>query len=166
MPQQIDQLADSPKAIITTNHGDIVIQFYTQAAPELSNNFIELAKSGYYDNLTFHRIVPGFVIQGGDPNGDGTGGESYTKEGLADEPGALALKHIKGAVACAKSSLPNSIGSQFYIAIQDVPMLDGEYSVFGQVVEGIEVVDKIAQVETDAQDKPKELVKILKVTVT
>lgn len=144
------------------------MRFFTEQAPELTKNFIELAKTGYYDGLSFHRIIPGFVAQGGDPLGTGTGGHSYKGEGqgLADEPGALALKHVKGAVAWAKSSLPNSIGSQFYIALDDIAQLDGGYSVFGQVVEGIDVVEKIGKVATDATDKPTTPVVMTKVTIT
>lgn len=166
---QPDKLAAAPVATIETTLGIFTMRFYTQDAPELSKNFIELAKKKYYDGLTFHRILPGFVIQGGDPNGDGTGGSSYKGEGtgLGDEPGALALKHLKGAVAWAKSSLPNSIGSQFYVALDaaGAAQLNGKYSVFGQVVEGLDVVEKIGKISTDADDKPTEAVKILRVTV-
>lgn len=165
---QIEKLAEGPVATMETSFGTIRIKFYTADAPELTKNFIELAKTGYYDGLTFHRIVPGFVIQGGDPLGTGTGGHSYKGEGvgLADEPGALALKHLKGAVAWAKSSQPNSIGSQFYIALDELTMLDGGYSVFGQVIEGMDAVEKIAAVSTDASDRPKEAVKITSVTIS
>ncbi|USN54067.1 MAG: peptidylprolyl isomerase [Candidatus Nomurabacteria bacterium] len=167
MSSQQEKLAQSPTAVVETNFGTMKIRFYADDAPELTKNFIELAKSGYYDGLTFHRIVPGFVIQGGDPNGTGTGGHSYKGEGqgLADEPGALALTHEVGAVAWAKSSLPNSIGSQFYIALQELPMLDGGYSVFGQVVEGMDVVQKVAAVQTDASDMPVDPVTITKVSL-
>ncbi|MBI3963369.1 MAG: peptidylprolyl isomerase [Candidatus Kerfeldbacteria bacterium] len=165
---QLALLAESPTATIETNFGTIVMRFYTAQAPELTKNFFELAKSGYYDGLTFHRIVPGFVIQGGDPDGNGTGGHSYKGEGtgLADEPGALQLRHLKGAVAWAKSSLPNSIGSQFYIALDALTQLDGEYSVFGQVMEGMDVVERIGAVPADASSgRPSESVRIERVTV-
>ncbi len=164
---QLTKLADGPVATIETNLGSITVRFYTSDAPELTRNFLELAKSGYYANTTFHRIVPGFVIQGGDPTGTGAGGHSYKGdgEGLADEPGALALKHLRGAVAWAKSSLPNSIGSQFYIALKPLTQLDGSYSVFGQVIEGMDVVDAIAAVPTDAQSRPTTPVTIIGVTV-
>ncbi len=162
---QAERLAASPTAKIETTYGTITMRFFTAEAPELSKNFIELAKRGYYNGLTFHRIVPGFVIQGGDPNGDGTGGTSYTGEGMADEAGALALKHVRGAVAWAKSSLPNSIGSQFYIVIDDASYLNNQYSVFGQVVEGMDVVDRISAVSTDGNDKPRVPVRMTSVTV-
>lgn len=165
---QLTQLVDKPTVSVETTLGSFTIRLYTRAAPELTKNFIELAKSGYYNGLTFHRIIPGFVVQGGDPSGDGTGGHSYRGEGtgLADEPGALALKHIRGAVAWAKSSQPNSIGSQFYIALDDLEQLDGSYSVFGQVVDGLEVVDRIAAAKTDVSDRPVEPIKMLTVAVS
>lgn len=164
---QLAKLAASPVATMTTSLGTITMRFYTTDAPELTKNFLELAKAGYYNNLTFQRIVQGFVIQGGDPKGDGTGGHSYKGEGvgLADEPGALALKHFRGAVAWAKSSLPNSIGSQFYIAVDDLQQLDGNYSVFGQVVGGMDVVDRIAAVRTDTASKPLQPVTIHSITI-
>jgi len=154
-------------AIIQTNMGTMKMKFFKNDAPELSKNFIELAKSGYYDGLIFHRVIKGFMIQGGDPLGNGSGGHSYkgpnTK--LDDEAGALALKHLPGSVACAKSSLPHSIGSQFYIVHKEASFLNGQYSVFGQVFEGLDVVDKIANTKTGAQDKPIEDVIIEKITL-
>ncbi len=150
-------------AVIETSQGTIKFEFYPEAAPNLTRNFAELAKKGYYDGTIFHRVISGFMIQGGDPTGTGRGGESYTGQGLADEAGALKLKHVRGAVACAKSSLPNSIRSQFYIVHQPSHFLDGNYSVFGQVIEGMEVVDKIASLQTDSNDKPLEEAKMLKV---
>ncbi|MDP3965139.1 MAG: peptidylprolyl isomerase [bacterium] len=165
---QIDKLAVLPIAEMKTNYGTMKIQFYTAEAPELTKNFIELAQSGYYNGLTFHRIIPGFVAQGGDPLGTGTGGHSYKGEGegLADEAGALALKHLPGAIAWAKSSLPNSIGSQFYFALDNLTQLDGGYSVFGQMVEGLDVLEKIGAVETNAADKPVQPVTIESVTIS
>jgi peptidyl-prolyl cis-trans isomerase B (cyclophilin B) len=150
-------------AVIETNKGTIKFEFFPDDAPELTKNFAELAKKGYYDGIIFHRVINGFMIQGGDPEGTGMGGESYKGTGLADEEGALKLKHKKGAVSWAKSSLPNSIGSQFFIVHEPAHFLDGSYSVFGQVVEGQDVVDSIAIVETDGGDKPLEDVVMLKV---
>lgn len=163
---QLAKLAASPTATVETDFGTFTIKFYSADAPALTKNFLVLAKKGYYDNLTFHRIVPGFVIQGGDPNGDGTGGQSSTGTGLADEPGALQLHHLRGAVAWAKSSAPNSIGSQFYVALDELEQLDGSYSVFGQVISGMDIVDKIAAVPTDSNDKPTTPVHIKSVTIT
>lgn len=166
--QQIEKLTASPSATVTTGFGSFTVKFYSADAPELTKNFLELAKAKYFDGLTFHRIIPGFVVQGGDPKGDGTGGRSYKGEGtgLGDEQGALALKHERGAVAWAKSSSPNSIGSQFYIALDALPSLDGSYSVFGQVTEGMDVVDKIAAVQTDAQERPVAPVTISSIVIT
>lgn len=128
----------SPRAIIEMAAGKIVVEFYEKDAPGTVANFIKLAKQGYYNGLSFHRVVPGFVAQGGDPKGDGTGGPGYS---IRDE---LSMrKHLTGAVAMAKSALPNSAGSQFYITLAPQPALDGKYTVFGQVVEGMDVVMKI-----------------------
>ncbi len=162
---QLAKLAASPTATVQTDKGAFTIKLYIADAPNLTKNFLELAKRSYYDNLIFHRVIPGFVIQGGDPNGNGTGGQSSTGTGLADEPGALKLHHVRGAVAWAKSSLPNSIGSQFYIALDDLEQLDGSYSVFGQVVTGMDIVDAIATVPTDSSDKPVTPVHIINVTI-
>ncbi len=166
--EQTANLAEKPVATVKTNLGTFKVRFYTTDAPELTKNFIELAKTKYYDGLTFHRIIAGFMIQGGDPKGDGTGGRSYKGEGqgLADEPGALALRHLKGAVAWAKSAQPNSIGSQFYVVLDEAgaASLNGKYSVFGHVVEGQDVVDKIGAVKT-ANEKPVDPVTIESVTL-
>lgn len=122
-----------PIASIETPRGTIRIRLYPEEAPKTVANFIKLANKGYYDGLRFHRVEPGFVIQGGDPNGDGTGGPGYT---IPDEKNKK-LKHVLGAVAMAKSTAPNSAGSQFYIIIRkDAKELDGRYTVFGQVIEG------------------------------
>ncbi len=118
--------------------GRIVIQFFPHDAPNTVRSFIKLARSGFYDNLTFHRVVPGFVVQGGDPKGDGTGGPGYTLDAeFNDRP------HLTGTVAMARSADPNSAGCQFYICLAPQPQLDGKYTVFGEVVEGMEFVHKI-----------------------
>ncbi len=129
--------------------GTIKIQLNTQAAPQTSANFLKLVQEKFYDGLTFHRIAKNFVIQGGDPKGDGTGGPGYTV------PAEIGLKHTKGAIAMARlgdqaNPTKASSGSQFYIALNDLPMLDGEYTVFGQVVEGMDVVEKIGAVPIEA----------------
>lgn len=129
--------------------GTIKIQLNTQAAPQTSANFLKLVHEKFYDGLTFHRIAKNFVIQGGDPKGDGTGGPGYTV------PAEIGLKHTKGAIAMARlgdqaNPTKASSGSQFYIALNDLPMLDGEYTVFGQVVEGMDVVEKIGAVPIEA----------------
>jgi len=118
--------------------GKIVVEFYEKDAPGTVANFIKLAKQGYYNGLSFHRVVPGFVAQGGDPKGDGSGGPGYT---IKDE--VNTRKHLTGAVAMAKTAAPNSAGSQFYITLAPQPALDSGYTVFGQVTEGMDVVMKI-----------------------
>lgn len=130
--------AKSPRVIIEMATGKIVVELYDKDAPGTAANFIKLIKSGFYNGLNFHRVEPGFVVQGGDPNGNGTGGPGYT---IKDE--VNARKHLTGAVAMAKTAAPNSAGSQFYIALAPLSMLDGRYTVFGQVVEGMDIVTKI-----------------------
>jgi cyclophilin family peptidyl-prolyl cis-trans isomerase len=125
-------------ARIATDKGDIVFTFYPDVAPQHSAAFIKLARQGFYDGLTFHRVEPGFVIQGGDPSGDGTGGPGYHLDAEFSES-----PHITGTVAMARSSNPNSAGSQFYICLGDAPFLNRQYTVFGHVIEGQSVVDAI-----------------------
>jgi len=127
------------KAKIKTNKGSFSFVFFPEVAPKTVDNFVELAKSGFYNGLAFHRVIPGFVAQGGDPLGNGTGGPGYT---IAAE--FNAKPHVKGAVAMARSAHPDSAGSQFYICLDRHPHLDGQYTVFGQVDEGMDVVDLIA----------------------
>lgn len=118
--------------------GTIEIEFYPQDAPDTVMNFITLAKKGFYDGLTFHRVEPGFVVQGGDPRGNGTGGPGYTVKAEFNKQ-----KHLRGTVAMARAQDPDSAGSQFYICLNPAPFLDGKYTVFGRVVSGMEVVDGI-----------------------
>jgi peptidyl-prolyl cis-trans isomerase B (cyclophilin B) len=134
-----------PKAVIKlAKGGEIVIKLYPKDAPESVANFIKLAKKGFYDGLTFHRVVPGFVAQGGDPNGDGSGGPGYTIKGEFTENGVNNPQtHVKGAVAMARTNVPDSAGSQFYICLDAQPALDGKYAVFGQVIKGMENVELI-----------------------
>ena len=125
---------------IEMDKGTIKAELYVDKAPITAKNFIELANSGFYDGLTFHRVEPGFVVQGGDPKGDGTGG-SEKKIPLEINPD---LKHVRGALAMARTQDPNSATSQFYITLAETPFLDGNYAVFGKVVNGMNVVDKIS----------------------
>ena len=127
------------EAIITmANGGEIVIEFFPDDAPKTVENFVTLAKKGFYDGLTFHRVEPGFVVQGGDPSGNGTGGPGYKiKAEFNKQP------HVRGAVAMARTNDPDSAGSQFYITLAPANFLDGKYTVFGKVVSGMDVVDKI-----------------------
>ncbi len=148
-------------AVIKTNKGTIQVELATQDAPKTSANFIALAKRGFYDGLTFHRVVPNFVVQGGDPKGDGTGGakKEITLEILCNDGRMILgrtapkdctpkLQHLKGAIAMARSQSPNSASSQFYITLKDVNFLDRNYAVFGYVIEGQSVVDKIRKGDT------------------
>jgi cyclophilin family peptidyl-prolyl cis-trans isomerase len=130
--------AETVRARISTAKGDIVFSFYPHEAPQHAAAFIKLARAGFYDGLTFHRVEPGFVIQGGDPDGNGTGGPGYQIEAEFSD-----LPHNKGAVAMARSSNPNSAGSQFYICLEAAPFLNKQYTVFGQTVAGQDVVDAI-----------------------
>ncbi|VVB82333.1 Cyclophilin type peptidyl-prolyl cis-trans isomerase/CLD [uncultured archaeon] len=150
------------KVKLETTKGDIVIELYKQM-PITSGNFEKLVKDGFYDGLIFHRVIAGFMIQGGDPQGTGTGGPGYT---IKDEYTKTNLdKNLRGTIAMAKSSAPNSAGSQFFINLVDNDFLDEGYSVFGKVIQGMDVVDAIAKVKTDANDKPLEVVKIISASV-
>ena len=141
-------------------------ELYPELAPNTVNNFIELANSGFYDGLIFHRVIPGFMIQGGDPTGTGMGGPGHTIKGEFAANGVKNdLRHTRGVLSMARSMMPNSAGSQFFIMHQDAPHLDGQYAAFGKVIEGIEVVDEIAATPTDRSDRPKTEQKIARVTV-
>ncbi|MCD6124943.1 peptidylprolyl isomerase [bacterium] len=156
-----EKKTEHPVVVLETDFGNIEIELRPDAAPKTVENFIKLVKQGFYNGLTFHRVIPGFVIQGGDPKGDGTGGPGYTI------PAEINLKHTKGAVAMAR--LPDQVnprressGSQFYIALDDLPQLDGAYTVFGYVIKGMDVAQKIASVPRDQRDKPLKPVYIKK----
>ena len=155
------------KAIISIKeYGDITIELYHQYAPITVQNFVKLAKNGFYNGLTFHRIIKGFMIQGGCPKGDGTGGPGHTIKGEFLANGVNnPLRHTKGVISMARSMNPNSAGSQFFIMHEDAPHLDGQYASFGKVIEGIEVVDKVASVPTDYRDKPLKPVVINKIEI-
>ena len=137
------------------NGKKIKIELYPDIAPISCENFEKLVKSGFYDGLTFHRVIPGFMIQGGCPQGTGTGGPGWTIKGEFAANGVKNdLKHTRGVLSMARSMMPDSAGSQFFIMHQDAPHLDGQYAAFGKVVEGMDAVDEIAGVETDYRDKP------------
>lgn len=157
-----------PVATIEFEDGKkIVIELLPEIAPNTVNNFISLIQTGYYDGLTFHRIMPGFMIQGGDPSGNGSGGPGYAiKDEFTKQDGAITkyISHKRGVVSMAKTQAPDSGGSQFFIMHQDTDFLNFNYSAFGYVVEGIEVVDELVLVETNAADKP--LTDIVMKTVT
>lgn len=142
--------------ITMENGGTIRIELDKTAAPITVENFEKLAAKGFYDGLTFHRVIPGFMIQGGCPQGTGMGGPGYTIQGeFASNGVANPIRHTRGVISMARAQAPNSAGSQFFIMHADAPHLDGDYAAFGHVVEGMEVVDEIAAVTTDFRDKPK-----------
>ncbi|MCT4620015.1 MAG: peptidylprolyl isomerase [Marinisporobacter sp.] len=145
---------------------EIKIELYPNVAPNTVNNFISLVKKGYYDGLIFHRVIAGFMIQGGCPKGIGIGGPGYSIKGEFNMNGfENDLKHTKGVISMARSAQPDSAGSQFFIMHQNSPHLDGQYAGFGKVIEGIEEVDRIAAARTNFQDKPLEEEKMESVTV-
>ena len=141
-------MAQNPIVTITMANGDMMkAELYPEIAPNTVNNFISLVKKGYYNDLTFHRVIAGFMIQGGCPNGNGMGGPGYSIKGEFAQNGfPNALKHTPGVLSMARSMNPNSAGSQFFIMHETSPHLDGQYAAFGKVMEGLEVVDSIAQV--------------------
>lgn len=135
--------------------GIIQIELYPEIAPITCANFEKLVRAGFYDGLTFHRVIPGFMIQGGCPKGNGTGGPGWTIKGEFESNGVHnTLKHTRGVLSMARAYNPDSAGSQFFIMHADAPHLDGQYAAFGKVVSGMDVVDAIAAVPTDANDKP------------
>ena len=148
-------------------NGDVMkAELYPEIAPNTVNNFISLVHKGFYDGLIFHRVISGFMIQGGDPQGTGMGGPGYSIKGEFAMNGVRNdLKHTRGVLSMARSMMPNSAGSQFFIMHANAPHLDGQYAAFGKVVEGLDVVDKIASVRTGWQDKPVEEQKIQSMTV-
>ena len=148
------------------NGGIMKAELYPDVAPNTVNNFISLVSKGFYDGLIFHRVIPGFMIQGGDPNGNGMGGPNYSIYGEFKSNGFNnTLLHTRGVLSMARSMMPNSAGSQFFVMHEDAPHLDGQYAAFGKVIEGIEVVDQICDVRTDYNDKPRIPQVMKKVTV-
>jgi peptidyl-prolyl cis-trans isomerase B (cyclophilin B) len=159
--------SENPVATIEMSDGSTIkIELYPKAAPNTVSNFIYLANKGFYDGLTFHRVIPGFMIQGGDPKGDGTGGPGYSIAGEFKANGfENGLKHTRGVISMARAQSYDSAGSQFFIMAADVSSLDGQYAAFGMVTEGMDVVDRIVGVERDSNDKPLKPVVMKKVTV-
>jgi peptidyl-prolyl cis-trans isomerase B (cyclophilin B) len=157
----------NPQVTIEMESGNkIKVELYPEVAPNTVNNFISLVKQGFYDGLIFHRVIPQFMIQGGCPKGVGIGGPGYQIRGEFSGNGFKNdLKHDRGVISMARSQMPDSAGSQFFIMVADSPHLDGQYAGFGKVVEGMEEVDRIVAVDTDFRDKPLEPQRMQKVTV-
>ena len=160
-------MAQNPVITITMENGDVMkAELYPEIAPISVNNFISLVKKGFYDGLIFHRVINGFMIQGGCPEGTGMGGPGYCIKGEFAQNGVLnSLKHTPGVLSMARAMSPNSAGSQFFIMHKAAPHLDGAYAAFGKITEGMDVVDKIAQTDTDFRDRPLEDQKIRSITV-
>ena len=149
------------------NGGVITAELYPEIAPNTVANFVNLVEKGFYDGLIFHRVIPGFMIQGGDPQGTGMGGPGYSIKGEFARNGFRQnnLRHKRGVLSMARSMMPNSAGSQFFIMHADAPHLDGDYAAFGMVTDGLDVVDRIAAARTGMQDRPIEEQRIAKATV-
>ncbi len=159
--QEIERMQQT-KAVVETKFGDITLTFFPEIAPKHVHSFIELASKGFYDGTTFHRVVPGFVIQGGDPNTKsedrsqhGSGGPGYTLKAEFSN-----LPHKRGTLSMARAGHPDSAGSQFFICVADTPFLDGQYTVFGEVIEGMDVVDQIVSQPKDPKDNPLERIEM------
>lgn len=174
--QKTAKTEETPTAVATGNlptvtmtvkgFGDIVLELDPAVAPNTVKNFLSLANDGFYDGLIFHRVISGFMIQGGDPDGNGTGGPGYSIKGEFSSNGVdNPLKHVPGVISMARSPEKDSAGSQFFIVQGDADYLDGEYAAFGKVISGMEVVEQIAAVATDGLDKPEEDVVIEKVVI-
>ena len=157
----------NPIVTITMTDGSVMkAELYPEVAPNTVNNFISLVKKGFYDGLVFHRVIRGFMIQGGDPQGTGMGGPGYSIKGEFTYNGfSNDLKHTPGVLSMARTMMPNSAGSQFFIMHETSPHLDGQYAAFGKVTDGLDVVNKIAEVPTDYSDRPLEPQMIQNMTV-
>ena len=160
-------MAQNPIVTITMEDGSVMkAELYPEIAPNTVNNYISLIKKGFYDGVIFHRVISGFMLQGGDPDGNGTGGPGYSIKGEFAQNGfANDLKHTEGVLSMARSMMPNSAGSQFFIMHKNSPHLDGAYAAFGKVTEGMDVVNKIAETATDYSDRPLEKQMMKSVTV-
>ena len=158
---------DNPIVTIEMEGGGVIkAELYPGAAPNTVNNFISLAQKGFYDGLIFHRVIPGFMIQGGDPDGAGSGGPGYSIRGEFSQNGVEnGLLHTRGVLSMARTMDPDSAGSQFFIMVDDAPHLDGGYAAFGKVIEGMETADAIVDVKRDWNDRPRKDQRMKKVTV-
>lgn len=162
-----NDVTENPIVTITMeNDKKIVIELEPKTAPNTVANFISLVEDGFYDGLIFHRVIPGFMVQGGDPDGTGMGGPDYSINGeFSSNDFENTLTHERGVLSMARTQDPNSAGSQFFIMTESATHLDGDYAAFGQVIEGMDVIDEIVAVERDASDKPKQDQKMKKVEV-
>ena len=155
-----------PIVTIRTNEGVIRVELYPEIAPNTVRNFVSLASKGFYNGTIFHRVIPGFMIQGGDPDGTGVGGLGFRVGGEFAASGVpTSLKHTRGVISMARAAMPNSAGSQFFIMVEDAPHLDGQYAAFGKVIEGMEEADRIVNVQRDYSDRPYEPQPMVEVTV-
>ena len=160
-------MAQNPIVTIEMENGGVMkAELYPEIAPNTVNNFISLIQKGFYDGVIFHRVIPGFMIQGGDPQGTGMGGPGYEIKGEFTGNGFRNdLKHSRGVLSMARPMIPDSAGSQFFIMVADAPHLDGQYASFGKVIEGMEVADQIVSTRRDWNDKPRQKQMMKKVTV-
>ena len=160
-------MAQNPVVTFTMENGDVMkAELYPEIAPASVNNFISLIQKNFYDGLIFHRVIRGFMIQGGDPEGTGCGGPGYSIQGEFSQNGFKNdLKHTEGVLSMARSMMPDSAGSQFFIMHKNSPHLDGSYAAFGKIIEGMDVVNKIAETATDYNDRPLEDQRMKTVTV-
>ena len=162
----MEQNTNNPVVTFETSAGTIKAELYPDVAPNTVNNFLSLVNKGFYNGLIFHRVIKGFMIQGGDPEGTGMGGPGYSIKGEFAQNGfENNLKHTEGVLSMARSAMPDSAGSQFFIMHKDAPHLDGAYAAFGKVTEGLEAVDQIASTNIDYRDAPLEPQIMTKVTV-
>lgn len=161
------QVTENPIVTITMENDEkIIVELEPKVAPNTVANFIALVKDGFYDGLIFHRVIPGFMVQGGDPDGTGMGGPDYSIKGEFSSNGfENTLAHERGVLSMARSKDPDSAGSQFFIMVEEATHLDGDYAAFGKVIEGMDVVDKVVAVERDGSDKPLEEQKMKTVEV-
>lgn len=160
-------MAQNPIVTITMENGDVIkAELYPEIAPNTVNNFISLINHNFYDGVCFHRVIKGFMLQGGDPDGNGTGGPGYEIKGEFTHNGFKNdLKHTAGVLSMARTMIPDSAGSQFFIMHKNAPHLDGAYAAFGKVTEGMDVVNQIAETDTDYSDRPLDEQKIKSMTV-
>ncbi len=158
--EKVEQKNKETIAVVETSMGAFKFKFFEDKAPDTCKNFIDLTNKGFYNGLIFHRIIPNFMIQGGCPDGTGTGGPGYKIKAEFND-----VKHVPGIVSMARSRHPDSAGSQFFVCVANTPFLDGKYTAFGKVIEGYDVVEKISKVKTGTNDKPIKDVIIKKITI-